>query len=174
MWNLSAELDSSCSNRGPSFINSKTLEAICWLGLLMKSLDWEEIKRTLGFLQHMCFLFTPSESTTSGKPWFYLSTYGLRSALSNQKCTIWIVYLHKMGLIDYLGGNFCYKRWLPLSLSGTQFRLLPESICLSAAASLAQTNALNFYYILKHILVDTTKLIICRLSVCREMMVNGQ
>ena len=98
---------------------------ICWAGLLM-------LKRGPKFYKQQdprghLLVGASHEVSTPGRNWetswlpapYALSTQGLRSALSNQNCTIWGVYLHKMGLIDNLGGDFCYKSWLLLCLRGT-------------------------------------------------------
>lgn len=55
-------------------------------------------------------LFTTSESTATGEPWFHLSTNKLRLALSSHNCTMGIPPLHKMTLTENLGGNFCCKK----------------------------------------------------------------
>ena len=52
-----------------------------------------------------------------------------------------------MDLIENLGKNFCYKRWSPLCLSGTQLRLLPESGSPGLQLPFAQINA--FYPLLQ-------------------------
>ena len=83
-------------------------------------------------------LFMPSESTTAGKPWFHLSSKGLRSALSNQTCTTCRPHLHKTNLIETSGGSFHYKSGF--SLSGTQ--LLHKSVSLMVQLLFVQINVL--------------------------------
>lgn len=56
-------------------------------------------------------VFMTSESIVGkGKLWFCLSNNRERPALSNQNCAIWIPHLHKMDLLEDLGGHFHYKR----------------------------------------------------------------
>ena len=75
----------------------------------------------------MPLLFMPFELTTARKTWFHLSTNGLRSALSNQNCTIWKP--HKMDLIENLRGSLNYKKCsLPFYSVEHKFRFLSESL----------------------------------------------
>lgn len=118
--NLSTAIDSPWWTERQNFTNNKSLEAICWQGLLMCFAHQEELQTELWASHTMSCLLTPSVSTNMGEPCFPLSTKVLlRPAHYNQNCTIWIPQLHKRDLIGNLGQSFQYKRWSPFSLSGT-------------------------------------------------------
>lgn len=48
-----------------------------------------------------------------------------------------------MDLIWNPGGNFSYKKWSPLCLGGTQFKLLPK-FCLQGGSSICSNNFKNY------------------------------
>ena len=150
MWtlrrNLSPDVDSLWSNEGPHFKSNKSHLVISWQGLLMLSVSREEPQTKVSASCTMPRLFMASESTPAGKPWFHLSTNELRPAPANQNCincificiyteqselrgwacTILKTHLHETG--NFGKNYFFYKGWPSLSLSGTQFKLLPESV----------------------------------------------
>lgn len=137
-------MNSPWSTKGPHFINNRSLVAICWwapqvLCIPGRTSDWIR-----GFPHPAACLWR--ESAPGGKPLLHLSTNRLRPVLSTQDCTIWVPHLHKTDLIENLGRIFHYKRRLPLCLSGTQFRLLPESVSAGLQLLSAQINA--FYSLL--------------------------
>lgn len=136
-------MNSPWSTESPNFMNDKNLETICRQGFLTFSVSWE--KQTE-------FLFTLSQSTTAGKPWFQLSTTGHRPALSSQKCKSWIPHLHEMNLIGNLGGKLCYTKWHPLCLGENSLGV--TWICVSRAVGrFAQLSA---YYFLLHSKINSS------------------
>ena len=71
-------------NQEPSFMNTKSLVAICWKRPLRYSAHQEESQTELSASWSMsCWVMQP-ESTIAGKPWFCLLINRLRPALSNQ------------------------------------------------------------------------------------------
>lgn len=80
-----------------------------------------------------------------GNPGFIFSTNGLRPALQSELCDLDTAFT-KTGLTRNLGATFCYKRWPPLCLGGTQLRLLPKSMS-PGCNSFAHINA--FYSLLQ-------------------------
>lgn len=135
--NLSAGVDSPGSTRGPNFMNNKNLAAICWQGFFTYSVySW------LPALCPAC-LNKPSESTTARKPWFCLSTNGMRLALSNQNYTIWICYLHEWTSLRIWAGTFSIKGSLPFgSVNGNLGCYL--NLCLLGYSSFAQIDTYDF------------------------------
>ena len=88
--NLSAEMDSPWSTKGPNFVNRNLLT-----GAPRCSVPTDKDPDcTLSFCT-MPYLFLQSESTTARKPWFYLSTNGHKPAPSSQNYTSCIlVYMY--------------------------------------------------------------------------------
>lgn len=151
MWiqrsNLPVEMATPSSTKGPNLMKNDEssghllIHTSYILFIPGRTSDW-----ALDFLPCVCFFCCLS-----------LSINGLRPALSNQNCTIWMLHLHKIDLIENVSRNICYNRWPLLCLSET---LLNCYLKLSPGypAPFAQIKAYYFYYNLNLTLVYTKQI----------------
>lgn len=118
---------------GPNFMKNKSVAAVS--SLLHTP---ENLRLNSGFpaLCPACLCHHVNNYRETLISFFYQQT---ETCPFGHNWIIWIPHLHKTDLIENPGENFLHKRQLPLCLSGTQFRLLPESEPL-ATAPFAQIN----------------------------------
>lgn len=112
----------SIVNWGPHFMSNKRLVAICWQGSL-HILHQEEVQTEL--YAPLVYIIWP---TTAGRPWFHLSTRGLRPALCSQNCTIWYLIYMRQTYLGTWAGIFTIKSALSFveNNSGCYLNLSPR------------------------------------------------
>lgn len=126
--NLSCEINSPWSTEGPDFMNNESQVAICWQRLLTDLYTKQQlILNSVGF-PSLCPAYLCHMSQHSREPlvlFFYLWTETCHIPLEVDNLDTSFMW---NGLNWNLGVNFPYERQPSLSLSGAQFKLLPESV----------------------------------------------